>query len=61
MDKEAIARQLLIDQIRRETLDNLKQYLVGRGHNGVITALKSAELDGYIFVIPDDKYEELFG
>lgn len=53
-------RKLLIEQIKRETLDSLKQYQVGWCHNGEMLATKNSKSwQGFIFVIPDDKYREM--
>ncbi len=54
-------RKLLIEQVKREILDSLKQYKVGWCHNGEIIATKNSKnWQGYIFVIPDNEYESLF-
>ena len=60
-EREIIARKLLIEQTRKEVLDELKQYTVGAAINGEITVKKdSADWNGLILVIPKEKYAELF-
>ena len=34
--------------------------MLGWCHNGELTTTKSSDLAGYLFVIPDEKYDELF-
>lgn len=61
MQDENIARRLLIEQVKKEVLADILQYQVGWCHNGeMLTTKTSGEWQGYIFVIPDDKYPELF-
>jgi len=58
---ENLARKLLIEQTRKELMDEITQYLVGWAHNGeLIVKKKSSEWNGFILVIPDDKYKEFF-
>ena len=60
---DIMERKLLIEQVRKETLDNLKQYQVGLCRKGVIIAPKeskdSEDWDGFLFLIPEEKYKEL--
>ena len=60
VDKDTLSRRLLIEQTRRELLAEIKQYKVGVCSDGQIYATKSGDWQGIIFVIPDDKYRELF-
>ncbi len=53
-----LERKLFKEQVRKELLDEFKQYEVGLAHNGVIAAYKTASWEGHIFVIPEDKYQE---
>jgi len=56
---DTLERKLLIAQARRELLYEITQYLVGIAKDGEIVARKEAsfsEWDGYILVIPEDKY-----
>ena len=55
-----LERRLLIEQTKKEILDDIKKYQVGYGRDGNITVSTSGEWQGYIFVIPDEKYKELF-
>ena len=59
--KDIIERRLLIEQTRKELLESLKQYLVGWCRDGELIAKKSGgEWSGYLLLIPNEKYEELF-
>ena len=55
-----LERRLLIEQTRKEVLDELKKYQVGWCHNGSMIATKTRDWQGYIFVFPAEKYQELF-
>ncbi|KKN70437.1 hypothetical protein LCGC14_0431320 [marine sediment metagenome] len=58
---DELTRRLLIEQTRKEILDKIKQYQVGFVSNGNIMATKTSDKwDGFIFVIPKEKYQELF-
>ena len=61
MTDDILARRLFKVQIRKELIDKIKQYQVGWVHNGEIIATKTLKWDGYIFLIPDEEYQELFG
>lgn len=57
-----IERRLFKEQIRKELLDELNQFKVGLAYNGELFALKSSDKwAGFIFIIPEEKYRELFG
>ena len=59
---DIMERKLLIEQVRKELMETLKQYEVGLCIHGEMIAKKnSGDWDGFIFVIPEDKYEELVG
>ena len=51
---DELARKLLIEQTRKETLDKFREYHVGWQY-------KDNKMVGYIFEIPVEKYKELFG
>lgn len=54
-------RKRIIEQSRKELADEIKQYTVGSVMNGEIFVKKnSADWNGLILVIPEDKYKELF-
>ena len=55
-----IARGIFKEQIRKELLDEIGTYEVGLAHNGEILATKTTEWSGHVFVIPYEKYKELF-
>ena len=56
---DILERRLLIEQTRKELLDEIKQYLVGFAKDGaVLVKGKSPEWNGFILVIPEDKYGE---
>ena len=55
-----LARRLLIEQTRKEVLDILEYYEVGFATKGNIIATKTGTWQGHIFVIPEEKYQELF-
>ena len=58
---DEIARKVLIEQTRRELLTEIEQYLVGVLVKGEMIVKKNTDIsNGRIFIIPDDKYEELF-
>ena len=60
---EIIERKLLIEQTRKEVLDELKQYTVGVVIDGEMFANQKknlAEWDGHLLVIPREKYDEFF-
>lgn len=57
---EDIERRLLIEQTKKEVLDEIKKYQVGLAVGGKIFSTKAAKWQGCIFVIPDEKYDELF-
>jgi len=60
-DEETISRKLLIEQIKRETLDQLREYIVGDCKDGEMTVKRSTgDWDGVLLLIPYDKYTELF-
>ena len=59
---DLVARRLFKEQIRKELIDELRGYQVGLMRNGSIIATKTSKIsDGYLFIIPGDKYQELFG
>ena len=61
MDDNDIARKLLIEQTHKELTDKLRQYLVGVIVKGEMIVKKNIDIsNGRMFIIPDDKYEELF-
>jgi hypothetical protein len=60
MNQESIERRLLIEQTRKELLDELLKYKVGVLSEGQMWATKTCDYQGYMFVIPDSKYKELF-
>lgn len=55
-----LARKLLIEQTRKEVLADMKKYQVGWVRDGVITVTKSGDWNGFVFVVPEEKYKELF-
>ncbi len=56
-----LERKLLMEQVRKETLDGIKPYTVGMAKDGELVVTKGPpEWNGYILVIPDNKYKELF-
>ena len=55
-----LERRLIIEQTKKEVLDEIKKYLVGFALDGDMMATKTATWQGHIFVIPDEKYRELF-
>ncbi len=57
---DTIARGLLIEQTRKELLDDLEQYVAGKFIDGTFFASKDGRLDGYLIILPDAKYKELF-
>ena len=57
---DIMERKLLIEQVRKELMETLKQYHVGFYHKGnMITTDDPDRWNGYLFVIPEDKYKEL--
>ena len=60
VEMDTIQRKLLIEQTKRELISELKQYLIAYVNDGNVKALKTTTWKGYILVIPDDKYNELF-
>ncbi len=56
---DSTARKLLIEQTRKELIDELLKYKVGLMHNGWMTPTKTTTLeDGVIFVVPVEIYKE---
>lgn len=55
-----LARRLLIEQTRKEVLDDIKKYQVGFATAGNILTTTSGIWQGYILVIPEEKFDELF-
>ena len=53
-----LARRLLIEQTRKEVLDEIKKYEVGFAKGGNIM-VRDYE-DGAVFILPMEKYRELF-
>ncbi len=61
MEVDLVARRIFKEQIQKELLEEISGYMVGWVHNGeMIATKKSDNWSGYIFVIPDEKYKELF-
>ncbi len=57
-----LERRLFKEQIRKELMDELLAYRVAWANDGNIIATRnSSDWNGHVFVIPDDKYEELLG
>ena len=62
MDDNDIARKLLIEQTHKELTDKLRQYLVGVIVKGEMIVKKNIDIsNGRMLIIPDDKYQEIFG
>ena len=62
MTEDILARRLFKEQIRKELLDELRKCIVGFVGDGEITATKNSNSwNGYLLIIPDEKYYELFG
>ncbi len=62
MNKEQLLeRGIFKEQIRKELLDELKGYSVDWAENGEIIALRDCDWNGYVLIIPKEKYKELFG
>lgn len=62
MNEDIIARKLLIEQIRKELIDEMRPYFVGIIVKGKMICRKNVDLsNGRLFILPDNKYEELFG
>lgn len=59
-DNDKVARHLLIEQTRKETLDEIKQSVVGMIVNGEFIVKKNVPLDGYVVILSDEKYKTLF-
>ena len=57
---DELTRRLLIEQTRKEILDEIRKYQVGWAQDGAITTKRSGDWNGIIFVIPEEKYQELF-
>ena len=55
-----LERKLFKEQIRKELLAEIETYQVGLANDGDIIATKNTEWSGHVFVIPEDKYKELF-
>ena len=53
-------RQRLVAQTKEEMLTKLRQYEVGICHDGDLVIKRDSNIDGHLFIIPFDKYEELF-
>ena len=49
-----LSRRLLIEQTRKEVLDEIKKYEVGVATGGNILSTKTIEWQGRIFVIPEE-------
>lgn len=55
------ARRLFKEQIRKELIDEIREYQVGLVYNGGMFASKNSDnWNGYLFVIPNEKYDALF-
>ena len=55
-----LERRLIMEQTKKEVLDEIKKYEVGFAVNGKMLATKTGAWEGYVFVIPMGKYRELF-
>ncbi len=55
-----LERRLLVEQTRKEVLDEIKEYEVGFAVHNQVVLTKTGDWNGYLFVIPDEKYNELF-
>ena len=61
MEEDLTARRLFKEQIRKELLEELRGYQVGLVQSGSMIALKTLAIpDGFFFIIPTEKYKELF-
>lgn len=62
MNEDIIARKVLIEQARKELIDEIRPYFVGVIVKGEMIIRKNADVSsGRLFILPDNKYEELFG
>lgn len=55
MRDNILARRLFKEQIRKELIDELREYQVGWVHNGEMIATKTSDTwNGHILVIPNE-------
>ena len=59
-NRDSVARKLLIEQARREILENIRPYEIGIVAKGSFKANRDSDWDGHIFVIPTEIYKKLF-
>jgi len=55
-----VVRRIFKEQIRKELLDEIKKYRIGLAYNGEMMVGNKPFVNGYLFIIPDEKYQELF-
>ena len=60
MDEQLVMRGILIEQTRKELLDELIKFYCGKIHGGQMAILKDVPLEGNMLIIPDSDFKEIF-